>query len=157
MLKKLKWVLFVSLAIGIIVLTYIINLVRYAETEVTALASHAAAVEAMPEVISVRSIHRFNGIESYIVARVEHEIGQDVYLFVREGRVRDYFISALLIDERDAIAIAERLIQDGEIIRTQLGRLEEMPIFEVQIRHEEIVHYIVIHAQTSEIVLNFYL
>ena len=157
MLKKLKWIVLGLVAIGIIVLTYIVTLVRYAETEVTAMIAYTASIEAMPEVVSVQQVHRFNGLESYIVARVEHENGEDVYFFVRDGEVQEWFFSAELIDENAANVIAERLIRDGEIIKTQLGILEENPIFEVQIRDEETVHYIIIHAQTRVVIMHFYL
>lgn len=157
MLKKIKWVLLGFAVIMMIAVTYVVSLVRYAETEVTALNHYAESLLALPEVVSVQSIHRFNGLESYIVAKVEHERGQDVYFFVREGVVEDYFISSRLISEQNANAIAQSLVWNGEIIQTQLGILEGTPIFEVKIKSEDVVHYIVIDAQTREVLMNFYL
>jgi len=157
MLKKIKWILLGFVAIAIIVGTYVVSLVRYAETEVTALNNYATSISARPEVVSVQSIHRFNGLESYIVANVEHESGQDVYFFVRDGSVQYYFIASELINEHEANVIAQSLVRNGEIINTKLGILEETPIYEVQIEYEDAVHYIVIDAQTSEVIMNFYL
>jgi len=155
MLKKIKWLLLGLVAIVIIIGTYVESLVRYAETEGVFLDNYAASILAMPEVVSVGSIHRFNGLESYIVASIEHESGQDVYLFVRDGEVQHNFFRSDLMDETQANMIALDLVQNGEIIDTQLGILEEMPIFEVQIEYEDVVHYIVIDARTSEVILNF--
>lgn len=157
MLKKIKWILLGLAVITIIAITYVVSLVRYAETEVTALDHYADSLLALPEVLSVRSIHRFNGLESYLVARVEHESGQDVYFFVREGVVEDYFISSQLINAHNANEIAQRLVWNGEIINTQLGILEGIPIYEVQIKYEDVVHYIVIDARTREVLMNFHL
>lgn len=155
MLKKIKWILLGFVAIMIISITYVVSLVRYAGVEVATLNDYKTSLLALPEVVDVQSIHRFNGLESYIVARIEHESGEDVYFFVREGVVEDYFISSRLIDEGNANAIAQSLVWNGEIIKTQLGILEGVPIFEVQIRDEGVVYYIVIDAQTREILMNF--
>lgn len=168
MLKKIKWTLLGLVAILIIIGTYVISLVRYAEGEVATLENYTASILAMEEVESLNSIHRFNGLESYIVASVVHEGGQDVYFFVRDVQVQYYFFAEELIDEEEANAIAQNLMENGMIINTQLGILEgvledeiaddeesAMPIFEVQIEDEDAVYYIVINAQTSEVVLNF--
>ena len=155
MLKKIKWILLGLAAILIIIGTYVVSLVRYAEVERIALDNYAASISALPEVVSVERVHRFNGLESYIVANIEHESGQEVYLFVRDGEVKHFFHVSELIDETQADMIAQNLIQDGEIIKTQLGVLEETPIFEVQIEHEDVVYYIVINAETSEIIMVF--
>jgi len=155
MLKKIKWILLGLAAIMIIIGTYVVSLVRYAEGEVTALDNYEAAILALQEVDSIASIHRFNGLESYIVANIEHENGRDFYYFVREGEVQHLFIASELINEPQANEIAQDLVGDGEIIFTQLGILEETPIFEVQIEFEDSVRYIVIDAQTSEVILDF--
>jgi len=157
MLNKIKWLLLGFIAISIITVTYIVSVVRYAETERTALNDYAESLLALLEVESVQSIHRFNGQESYIVANVEHVDGQKLYFFVRDGSIQYYFIASELIHADDANMIAKNLIQNGEIINTQLGILDETPIFEIQIRYEELVHYIIINAQTREVVMNFYI
>jgi len=157
MLKKIKWVSLSVTVLAIIIMTYIIALVRYAEGEVTAINEYVTSLLTLPDVVSVSYAHRFNGLESYIVANIEHTSGQEVYFFVREGSVQHYFISSQLIDEMQANVIAQNVMPNGEIINTQLGILQETPIFEVQIEDDGVVHYIVINAQTSEIWLNFYL
>ena len=173
MLKKIKWTLLGLVAILIIIGSYVISLVRYAEGEVASLESYTASILALPEVDSINSIHRFNGLESYIVASVVHESGQDVFFFVHDVQVQHYFFADELIDEAEANAIAHNL-RNGEIIKTQLGILEGvtifedqtdddddedeekgMPIFEVQIAVEDAIYYVVINAQTSEVILNF--
>ena len=155
MLKKIKWLLLGVASIGIIVVTYLVTLVRYAETEVDALETYRLSLEAMSEVVSVTSIHRFNGLETYIVASVIHESDQELYFFVQEGSVQAYFVSTQLITEAQAKRIAQDSFRQGEIIHTQLGILREMPIFEVQIKDEAVVHYLIINAQTGEIIMNF--
>jgi len=155
MLKKVKWILLGIAAVSIIIVAYVIALIRYAETEVTALNNYVESLSELSDVVSVQSIHRFNGLESYIVANIEHDSGQDVYFFVRDGEVQHYFFSSQLIDETQASEIAEDLVQNGEIISTQLGILREIPIFEVQIEYEGVVHYIIINAQTREVWMNF--
>ena len=155
MLKKIKWILLGLAAILIIIGTYVVSLVRYADTERIALNNYTASISAMERVVSVFSIHRFNGLESYIVANIEYVNGQEFYFFVRDGEVQHLFLISDLINEAQADLIAQNLIQDGEIIKTQLGILEETPIFEVQIEYDGDVHYIVIDAETSEIILNF--
>jgi len=155
MLKKAKWILLGIAAVSIIIIAYVISLIRYAETEVTALNNYATSLSELPDVVSVQSIHRFNGLESYIVANIEHDSGQDVYFFVRDGEVQHYFFSSQLIDEMQANEIAEGLVQNGERISTQLGILNGIPIFEVQIEYEGVVRYIVINAQTREVWMDF--
>ena len=155
MLKKIKWILLGIVAASIIIVAYVISLVRYAEVEVTALNNYAVSLSEFPYVASVQWVQRFNGLESYIVASVEHTSGQDVYFFVREGVVQHYFFSSHLIDETQANEIAQNLVQNGEIINTQLGILREIPIFEVQIEYEDAIHYIVINARTREVWMDF--
>jgi len=155
MLKKIKLILLGLIALVIIIGTYVVSLVRYAEVERIVLDNYTASILALPEVESIYSIHRFTGLETYIVASVENVGGQDVYLFVRDGLVQYYFFAADLINVSDANTIAQDLLLDGEIINTQLGFLEEVPIFEVQIRYDSATYYIVIDAQTSEVILNF--
>ena len=157
MLKKIKWILLGFVAILIIIGAYVVSLVRYAEIEQTALAGYTTSLSLMEDVVSVNQVHRFNGLESYIVASIEHESGQEVYFFVRDGRVQHYFFASDLIDEVQADIIAQDLLRNGEIINTQLGILAQTPIFEVQIKYEDAVYYIVIDAKTSEVILNFVL
>ena len=157
MLKKIKWILLGVVAVSIIVVAYIIALVRYAEVEVTALNNYATSISELPDVVSVQWVQRFNGLESYIVARIEHTSGEDVYFFVREESVQHYFFSSQLISEMQANEIALNFLPNGEIINTQLGILREIPIFEVQIEYEGLIHYIVIDAKTREVIMNFYI
>ena len=157
MLKKLKWLVLGMAIISIITIMYIVSTVRYARIETTALEGYADSLLTLPDVVSVQSIHRFNGKESYIVASIEHDSGQELYFFVRDGSVQYYFISSELLNESDANVIALDLVQNGEIINTQLGILGEKPIFEVQIEYEDLVYYIVIDAQTREVLMNFYM
>ena len=155
MLKKIKWMLLGVAALLIIIGTYVVSLVRYADIEITALDNYTASISVRPEVVSVEGIHRFNGLESYIVASIEHESGQRVFYFVRDGWVQHYFFASDLINEMQADAIAQDLVRNGEIINTQLGILVETPIFEVQVQYEAVVYYIVIDAKTSEIIMVF--
>ena len=157
MLKKIKWLLLGVASILIIVVAYIVSLVRYAQTEVTALNNYTASLLTLPEVASVGQIHRFNGLASYIVASIELDNGQDVYYFVRDGTVAYYFFSVDLINEHDAIGTARNLVRTGEVIHTQLGILSGTPIFEVQIedKDERVVHYIIIDAKTRELIIKF--
>jgi len=155
MLKKLKWVLLVLLSIGIILLTYVVTLLNYAEAEVETLAFYQLAIQDFPEVASVEHIHRFNGIRSYIVANVVLETGYHVYYFIYGDTVESFSFASLLITETEARTIAQNLVPHGEIINTQLGILNGIPIFEVQIREDHVVYYIVIYAETGEIKMNF--
>jgi len=157
MLKRLKWLLIATTAILVVTLTYAILVVRYAEAEMTAIQGYADSLLALNDVEALHSIHRFNGLESYIVANVLHSTGQEVYFFVRDGSVQHYFPRRDLIDADEAMAIAKSLINNGEISNVQLGILGEIPIFEVQIAVDELVHYLVINAKNREILMNFYL
>ena len=159
MVKKIKWLLLGIVVILIISITYVVSLVRYAQGEVDAVNNYMDSISALPEVVSVHGVHRFNGLESYIVASVERTSGYDAYYFVRDGRVQYYFYTTELINANDANVTAQDLVRTGEIINTQLGILEGTPIFEVQIKDEDedVVHYIVINAETSDIILKFYI
>jgi len=157
MLKKIKWIILILLSTGIIFLTFIVTLLRYAETEAELLENYRTSLMALPEVASVGDVRRFNGLESYIVANVILETGYEVYYFVFQETVQHFFFASRLISEDEAQTIAERLIRNGEISRTQLGILDEMPIFEVQIQVEDAIHYIVIDAQNGEVIMNFQL
>jgi len=155
MLKKLKWVLLGFLSIGIIVLTFVVTLLNYAETEVNALELYRLSVASLPEVDVVKQIHRFNGIESYIVAHVVVENGYDVYYFIYEDTVQHFFFASQLITEAEAHRIAQSQIIGGEIIRIQLGLLNEIPIFEVQVEADHFIYFIIINAQDGEVKMNF--
>jgi len=157
MLKRLKWLLITTIVAALAMLTYAILVVRYAEAEMTAIQGYADSLLALNDVEALHSIHRFNGLESYIVANVLHNTGQEVYFFVRDGRVQHYFPRRDLIDDDEAVAIAKNLIMNGEISNVQLGILGETPIFEVQIAVDELMHYLVINAKNREILMNFYL
>lgn len=155
MLKKLKWGFLILLSVGIILLTYVVTLLNYAETEVNALAFYRASVESLPEVATVEHIHRFNGIESYIVAHVVLENGDDAYYFIYENIVQHFFFLSGLITEAEAHDIALNEVLDGEITQTQVGILNETPIFEIQIREDDQIYYIIINAQDGQIKLSF--
>lgn len=156
MWKKIRWILLGFTSVIIILLTYAITLVRYAETEITALAAYQASIENFSEVKSVLNIHRFNGLESYIVAKIEHESGEEIYYFIFDDAVKHYFFARQLLEEQEAENIALNLIDEGEIIKVQLGILNETPIFEIQIEQEEKVYYIVINAKNGALIMDFY-
>lgn len=155
MLKKIKWIILIILSIGIILLTYAMTLLRYAETEVEALERYRLSLASLPEVEEVREVHRFNGLESYIVASIVLERGYDVYYFVFDDTVQHFFFASDLITEEEALQIAMSLIREAEMKRIILGILNEMPIFEVQMELEDEIHYIVINALTGSVVMNF--
>ncbi|MCL1990651.1 MAG: PepSY domain-containing protein [Defluviitaleaceae bacterium] len=157
MLKKIKWGFLILASISIILLTYVVTLVRYAESDVTLLEAYHLSLMALPEVVAVRHIHRFNGLNAYIVAEVEHESGEDVYFFVYEASVAYYFFRSQLIDEQAVRSRAQALIGNGQIINSQLGMLNGVPIFEVQLTDEDVIHYVVIDAQNGEVIMSFYM
>jgi uncharacterized protein YpmB len=88
MKKKIKWLAIGICVIIVAVFVYMGALVRYANSEATILNHYQASLEVMPEVDSVRSIHRFNGLKSYVVALVELTNDQEVYFFVNDGSVQ---------------------------------------------------------------------
>ena len=155
MKKKIKWMIVGLSVVMVVILIYIGALVRYAEREVTTLNNLTASLEVMPEVRLVHSIHRFNGLESYVVAQVELTNYQDAYFFVRDGTVQHYIISTELMVESEILSIASDQVVGGEIQRSQLGIIEETPIFEVQIALDGEVHYVIINAVTGTVIMNF--
>lgn len=155
MLKKIKWILLGLASVIIIVITFLVTLVRYADEEVDALNFYRLSIEAMPEVVSVEEIHRFNGLDTYIVANVRHENGQNIYFFVQDGAVVHYFFATQLIEQEEAISVTDQLFREGELFHIQLGVIGEIPIYEVQIKDDGEVHYVVIDAQTGNVLMNF--
>jgi len=155
-LKRISLTVLLGVIITGAIITYIVTLVRYAETETTALNQYRVSVAAMADVNVVHSLHRFNGLESYIVATVAHVNGQDMYFFIRDGSIKHFFFTTDLIDTEIANTLAISQIPNGQIRRTQLGILNETPIFEVQVNYENNVHYIVINAENRDIIMQFY-
>ena len=155
-LKRISWVVLLSTVAVTLSLTYIVTLVRYAETETAELNRYRVSIAAMPEVANVQSVHRFNGLKSYIVAHILHENGEDFYFFIRDGSVQHFFPIPDLITIQTAHTLALQQIPGGNIHRTQVGILDDIPIFEVQIQFEGSVHYIVINAESHEIMMQFY-
>jgi len=155
-LKRISVTVLLAVIITGAVLTYIVTLVRYAETETTALNQYRLSVAAMADVKAVHSIHRFNGLESYIVATITHENGENLYFFIRDGQVLHFFFTTDLISIETANSIATGQIPNGQIHHTQLGIIHETPIFEVQINYDGNVHYVVINAITQEVIMQFY-
>ena len=155
-LKRISWVVLLTTVTVTLTLAYIVTLVRYAETETNSLNDYRTSILAMPEVDFVHSVHRFNGLESYVVATITHESGEHLYFFIRDGGVQHFFFTTDLINHETANAVARGQLPNGSIRQTQLGIIEETPIFEIQVQHEGIIHYIIIHAETSEIIMQFY-
>ena len=155
MKKKIKWIAFGLSVIIVTVVIYIGALVRYAESEETALNTYRLSLEVMPEVDSVLTVHRFNGLESYVVALVELTNHQEVYFFVRDGVVAHYIGRTELMSESQVISVASNLITGGELHQTQLGIIEETPIFEVQMVLDGEMHYVIIHAVSGNVIMNF--
>lgn len=155
-LKRISLTVLLAVMITGAILTYVVTLVRYAETETTALNQYRISIAAMSDVETVHSVHRFNGLESYIVAAITHENGENLYFFIRDGQVLHFFFITDLINSAAANTIATGQIPTGEIHRTQLGIIGVTPIFEVQINHDGNVHYIVINAENGEIIMQFY-
>jgi len=155
LLKRISWGLLATGIIAGVIFAYLIMVIRYAETETIALNNYRASINAMPDVNAVHSVHRFNGLESYIVAAVEYESGDDVHFFIRDGAVQHFFFTNDLITEQVAMAIAQSQHPEGTIVNSQLGIIFVTPIFEIQIEHENAVHYVVIDARTREIMMNF--
>ena len=152
--KKIIWFIIGVLVILVVLLGYVGSLVEYAETEVRLINNVSASLEAMSGIDSVESIHRFNGLESYIVARVLYD-QQEVYFFVRDGTIQHYIGSAEMLAESDAQNIAVNFISGGDIHHTQLGIIGETPIFEVQIALGDARHYVVINAKSGNVIMNF--
>jgi len=155
-LKRISLTVLLAIIITGTILTYIVTLVRYAETENFRLDQYRISIAAMSEVELVHSVHRFNGLESYIVATITHENGEDIYFFIRDGGVQHFFFTADLINLETANTIARQQLPAGQIHRTQLGIINQTPIFEVQINYDDNVHYVVINAETQEIIMQFY-
>lgn len=155
MKKKIKWIITGISVMSVVVMIYIGALVQYAESEAIALNRYAESLEAMSEVDAVRSIHRFNGLESYVVALVALTHHQEVYFFVRDGAIKHYVGSDELMTESQVASLALNLIVGGEVHHIQLGIIEETPIFEVQIVFEDVRHYVIIHAVDGHVITNF--
>lgn len=155
-LKRISLTVLLAVIITGAVLTYIVTLVRYAETETVALNQYRTSIMAMADVTNVSNIHRFNGLESYIVAAVTHENGEEMYFFIRDGSVKHFFFATDLISEQESRLIAITQLPAGEIRRSQLGIINEIPIFEIQINYNRQVHYVVINAETSVVLMQFY-
>jgi len=155
MKKKIKWIIIGISVVIIAVLIYAGALVRYADREMGILNIYNASLEVLPEVDSVRFIHRFSGLESYVVALVELSNNQEAYFFVRDGVVQHYIEKSELITEAQAMSVALDLIVGGEIHDTQLGIIDDTPIFEVQIALNNDVYYVVINAVSGNVIMNF--
>jgi len=154
MLKKIKWIIIALIVICSIIFTYALTLLRYAETEVLELNRYHASLEMMPEVDTVISLHRFNGIESFIVANIRHESGDNIYFFVQDDAIVHYFWENDLLFE-EALRVAEREILFGYISRYKLGIINETPIFEFQIYNEGVIYFVIVDALTGEVIMSF--
>lgn len=155
MFKRISWFVLFVLISSTLSIGYIVTLVRYAEAENGILDDYRASILAMEDVNSVNTIHRFNGLESYIVADIDHQNGENLYFFIRDGLVQHFFFTNDLIDAATAGSIATAVHDGGTVSNITLGILHTTPIFEVQINQEEVVYYVVVNAITREIVMNF--
>lgn len=155
MKKKIKWLVIGICVIVVAIVIYMGAVIRYVQREATTLNNYMASLEVLPEVQSVHTIHRFNGLESYVVALVELTNNQEAYFFVKDGLVEQYLVSDELITQSQAATIASNLIVGGEIQDTQLGIIEETPIFEVQMTLEDALYYVIIHALSGDVIMNF--
>jgi len=169
MKSKIKWIksrmkqIFVGVAVIIIVaLIYVALVMRYANREAGELAHYAQSIEELPEVERVMDMHRFNGMESYVVAHVLLSDGQEFYYFVREETVEHYVASDELMEEERVLAIMQRAILDYnedavevDLIGIQLGMINNEVVFEVRVRLNEQIHYVVINGEDGEVVLHF--
>lgn len=155
MKKNIKWLVIGICVIVVAIVIYMGAVIRYVEQEATTLNNYMASLEALPEVESVHAIHRFNGLESYIVALVELTNSQEAYYFVKDGIVEHYLVSDELITQSQAANIASDLIVGGEVQDNQLGIIEETPIFEVQMTLEDTLYYVIINAVNGNVIMNF--
>ena len=156
MKKKMKWIALSLVVVLLAVMVYMAFLVRHAESEAQVLTDIKHALEATSEVESVRDIHRFNGLEAYVVALVELADRQTAYFFIRDGVVVHYAAEDELLNAALAIELALYEV-DGEVHHAQMGILEETPIFEVQIRVDDALHFVVLDATTAEVKMTFQL
>jgi len=155
MFKKIRWALLAFIIGGILIITYIVTLVRYAESENRAFNNYTKSLLAMSDVNEVNSIHRFNGLKSYIVANIVHTNGEDVYFFIRDGIIQHFFFTENLIALDDANNVAQQMNPNARIVNTQLGMLDEKPIFEVKLEEKNITTYIVLDAKNGRVLMNF--
>ncbi|MCL2560263.1 MAG: hypothetical protein FWE07_07215 [Turicibacter sp.] len=154
MKKKIKWIVVGVVVVTALMLVYLAELVRYAGSEMAILNNFTASIEQMPEVNVVEEIHRFNGLESYIVALVELTNNERAYFFIRDGSLQHYIDHADVLMEAQAIGIARGVV-DGQLHHIQLGILDGTPIFEVQMMHESALHFIIVRAEEGTVWMDF--
>ena len=159
---KMKQILMVIAVIFIVLLTYMALVMRVINTEEGALADYARSIAGLSEVEEVIDLHRFHGTESYVVAQVVLRDGQEFYYFVREETVKYYVASEDLVEEEQVLATMWSTISDegisqmeAELIGIQLGILNEDVVFEVRVRLDEQVHYVVVDGRTGDVLLHF--
>jgi len=159
---KMKQIFMVTAVVAIVLLIYATLIMRVANSEEGELADYAQSIAELSEVEEVINVHRFNGIESYVVAHVLLRDGQEFYYFVREETVKHYVASDDLLEEEQVLAIMQRAILDDEEDRTevelvaiQLGILNDDVVFEVRVRLDAHIHYVVIDGQNGDVLLHF--
>ena len=155
---RVKWISVGIVAAVAVVVIYFLSLISYANRQDRELANYASSIAELPEVDSVVSTHRFNGLESYVVAGVVLSDGQEFYYFVRDGTVQEYVARDDLIGESRARSIAYEVAAEGQataFMSVQLGTIGDRAIFEARVEHGGRIHYVVMDALDGEIIMQF--
>jgi|GEM_PF-1446769 len=160
--SHMKQILMVVAGIAVMALIYVVLMIRYADSGERELRQYTRSIEDLPEVEHVINIQRFNGIESYVVVHVMLVDGQEFYYFVRDETVKHYVASDDLIGEERALRVMNGVILDYdeeasevEVMEIQLGVIDDEVIFEIRVRLQQQVHYVVINGLNGEVLLHF--
>jgi len=154
-MKKIKYVLWALLTCVIILFFASARLFQNYLSEQAQLDRFRQSLYELPEVESVLELHWFHGLVSTLVAEVEHINGEIIYYFIQDGLVEYYFFQNDLISESNAGSLAQDFLPEAQIHQITLGILHDIPIYEIMVRLDNTLHYVIITALDSQIKMHF--
>ncbi len=153
--KKNKRLKRIVLLIIVILFSGLILLASYVLQQNKQLMTYQKSLTNLPEVSQVLSISEYYGEDPYYVAKVLLTTNQEYYYFVKDNTVEYSYPIEDLMTAEDATQKALSVVGNGITKHYYLGIYDGKPAYEVLISLEKQEEYVIIDAQTGEVLLQF--
>ena len=153
--KNLKWIIWSSAGIFTIGISIYIFLLMYIGNHQDNLNSYKQSIGNLPEVAEILEFSHFTGTDEYLVAKVRRTDDAEYIYFIKNEVVAQQFPVSDFIGEEMAQSIALNATESRELQYVTLGMYFENPIYELKFITERGAEYLIIDAQTGEILLQF--
>lgn len=154
MKKKNKRLRRIILFIMVIIASVLIMLASYVLQQNKHLMTYQKSLAKLPEVDQVLEISEYSGMESYYVAKVLLTTDLEYYYFIKDDIVEYSYPVTDLMTAQQAVKQALASHQ-GTVTHYYLGIYDEKPVYEVEISSTRGEEYVIVDAQSGDIVLQF--